>query len=295
MNRPDTAGILGGMPLEELEARCSELRKERFGDRVDLCAIINARNGGCSEDCSFCAQSRTAGSMTRSAGELVDAHRLATEAGIQRFSAVTSGRGPSPEELDLVKEMASRGRGLCPLCASLGIMGVDRLKELRDAGISRYHHNLEACEDFFPIICSTHSWQDRVATVRNAREAGLSVCSGGIMGIGENDSHRISLAFTLRELEVDSIALNFFVPVPGSRLRPGGLPGEKMLRIIGLFRLVNPNAEIRVCAGRESLEEHSSRVFDFGATGIMTGALLTTAGTELQGDLELIDRAGYIP
>lgn len=293
MKRSEASDILGAMPLEELEDRCSSARRNTFGEKVDLCAIINARNGACTEDCAFCAQSRTAGSKMLDLYELNEAHRSATDAGIERFSAVTSGRDLSGNEFRRICDMAATGSGLCPLCASLGILDLPRLEELKRAGIARYHHNLESSENFFPQLCTTHSWQDRAMTVARARTAGLSVCSGGIIGIGESDDDRIELAFSLRELEVESIALNFFVPVSGARVSSENLSTEKLLRIIGLFRLVNPKAEVRICAGRARLEDHNGRIFSFGATGIMTGTLLTTAGSALNNDMELIDRSGY--
>jgi len=294
MNRTEALEILTTTPMDELQERCIHIRNACFGKTVNLCAIINARNGGCTEDCAFCAQSRTAGTGMTDIRELHRAHCSATEAGIHRFSAVTSGRDLSGPEFDSICEMASMGRDLCPLCASTGILNSRRLSELRAAGFSRYHHNLETSAEFFPRICSTHTWDERAKTVELAASAGLSVCSGGILGIGECDDDRVDLAFSLRKLEVDSIALNFFLHVPGTRVTAEDLSSEKMLRIIALFRLVNPGAEVRICAGRARLEEHAGLIFSYGATGIMTGTLLTTDGSLLEQDMELIGRAGYL-
>jgi biotin synthase len=293
MNKSEALDILFNYPLDELSSRCSSVRFSRFGNRVDLCAIVNAKNGGCREDCAFCAQSRTASDSMLELEALVEAHRQTTEAGVHRFSTVTSGRGLSGDDFRRICEAASRGRNYCPLCASLGILGLSELTELHSAGVSRYHHNLETSEKFFPFICSTHSWAERVTTVQRAKMTGMSVCSGGIMGIGESDTDRSELAFSLRDIEVDSIAINFYVPVEGARVKAEKLSPEKLLRIIALFRLVNPSAEIRVCAGRAGLEELGEKMFSFGVTGIMTGTLLTTIGSQLEQDIDLIHRTGY--
>lgn len=286
-------GILRGIPLREIEERCSALRRDTFGRKVDLCSIVNARRGACTENCAFCAQSRSEGRPMLDLDDLNSAHRSATRIGVNRFSAVTSGRDLSGVEFQRICRMAEIGRDLCPLCASLGILDGPRLRRLKDAGVSRYHHNLETSRSFFGKVCTTHSWQERAETVEKAMEEGLSVCSGGIMGVGEEDGDRVELAFSLKELEVDSIALNFFIPVEGSGISPDKLTPEQMLRIVALFRLVNPDSEVRICAGREMLGEEGERIFDLGATGIMTGELLTTEGSLPRNDIELISRAGY--
>lgn len=293
MKRTEAMDILNGIPLEEVREMASKARRARFGEGVDTCGIISARTGGCRENCAFCAQSGTLEPTAMTSDELVSAHVTATRAGIGRFSAVASGQDLQGEGFQIICEMARRGEDLCPLCASLGILTMDSLERLRDAGVSRYHHNLESSADFFPRICTTHSWDQRAMTVRRAKIAGLSVCSGGIFGIGETDEDRVDLAFTLRELQVDSIPLNFYVPVPAASVVPEHLSGEKKLRIIALFSLVNPGREIRVCAGRSSLGEMETCIFDFGATGIMTGDLLTTGGSSLDDDVLLIGKAGY--
>ncbi len=293
MNRQDALKILTSMPLSNVETMCSHIRKTKFGNKVDLCSIINAKNGACSEDCTFCAQSGTAGDPMKSVEEIIDQHRLNSDAGIHRFSTVTSGKTLSGEEFERICSAAAVGSGYCPLCASLGILGFKELKQLFAAGVSRYHHNLETSSAFFPSICTTHSWDERAMTVRRAKLAGMSVCSGGIIGIGESDEDRIDLAFSLLELEVDSIALNFFVPVDGVSVTGEDLSTEKLLRVIGMFRMVNPSAELRICAGRDRLGEQSEKMFSFGVTGIMTGTLLTTGGSQYEDDLDMIEKTGY--
>jgi len=227
-----------------------------------------------------------------SAGEIVEAHRANSKAGVHRFSMVTSGKGLRCEEFERICEAAIQSRVNGWLCASLGILGLSEMQKLKNVGVTRYHHNLETSQAFFPSVCTTHSYDERVMTLRRAKLAGMSVCSGGIMGMGESDEDRLDLAFSLRELEVDSIALNFYIPVPGATAVAEHLPEEKLLRIIGMFRMVNPGAELRVCAGRFQLGKSASRMFSFGVTGLMTGELLTTDGSLPGSDLDLIQKAG---
>lgn len=293
MNRREALDILSILPLDQVEEMSCGIRSAGFGKRVDLCAIVNAKNGACSEDCAFCAQSGNAGDPMMELDQLIEKHRSNSDAGVHRFSTVTSGRGLSGKEFQRICDAASMGSGYCPMCASLGILGFKELRELCAAGVSRYHHNLETSSDFFPSICTTHSWDQRVMTVRRAKLAGMSVCSGGIIGLGESDQDRVDLAYSLKELEVDSIPLNFYVPVQGAKIKEHDLSTEKLLRIIAMFRMVNQSAELRICAGRDRLGEMKEKIFSFGVTGIMTGTLLTTGGSQFEDDLDLIQQAGF--
>lgn len=293
MRTDEALEILRRTPLDEVRDMCAARRKTAFGKKVDLCSIVNARNGGCREDCGFCAQSGVPGGIMESAETLNSIHRRASSAGTGRFSIVTSGGKAGEKVLDTVCETASMGDGLCPLCASLGLLEENGMRRLKDSGFTRYHHNLETSRRYFPSVCTTHSWDQRVATVEAASLAGLSVCSGGILGIGEEDADRIDLALTLAELPVDSIALNFHVPVDGARISGEYISPEKRLRITAMFSLANPGRELRICAGRKGFGDLEGMVFDFGATGIMTGDLLTTAGSTMEDDRRLIEEAGY--
>lgn len=294
MNRFEAREILQCIPLDDLRRLMSGLAGRSLREPPELCAIMSLRTGGCTEDCSFCAQSSSlAGdSCCSDPGTVREYHSRVTSLGISRFSLVANGRGPDGKLLDTVCDYALSSKDLCPLCASLGITGKPVLDKLKDAGITRYHHNLETSRRYFPRVCSTHTWRERFRTAASVKAAGLSLCSGGIIGIGETDEDRIDLAFSLRDLNTDSIALNFFVDTGGSRLAPS-VPGpEKLLRITALFRLVNPGAELRVCAGREALGALQKEVFSFGATGLMTGPLLTTAGSDPEMDLALLSESG---
>jgi biotin synthase len=292
MNREEAAGILTDLPMGRIERMCTETRLSAFGNTAELCAIINTKSGACPEDCTFCAQSRTTGTPIIPARDIVEAHRTNSKAGVHRFSMVTSGRWLHGEELERICEAAALSRTNGLLCASLGILEFSELRKLKAAGVTRYHHNLETSQSFFPSVCTTHGYGERVMTIRRAKLAGMSVCSGGIIGMGESDEDRLDLAFSLRELEVDSIALNFYIAVEEATAVAEHLPEEKLLRIIGMFRMVNPGAELRVCAGRFQLGKSVDRMFSFGVTGLMTGELLTTGGSPPGSDLDLIRKAG---
>jgi biotin synthase len=278
---------------------------ERFryrGNRVDLCAIINAKSGACPEDCSFCSQS--ARSRTEAPvypllekDKIVEAARASFDRGIGRFCTVTSGRKPRPDELNHICEAISAmsSTGIKP-CATLGILGRDDLDRLREAGLKRYHHNLETSEAFFSEICSTHTYRDRLKTIEAAKSLGLSVCSGGIFGLGESWQDRIDMALALRDLAVDSVPLNYLTPVKGTPM--GGrpiLPALEALKIIAIYRLIMPDREIRVCGGRPlTLKSLSPLIFMAGADGLLVGDYLTTPGVEIDRDLEIIADMGFI-
>jgi len=292
---------LAKAPLADLMRGADALRRERFGDRVSLCAIVNARAGLCAEDCAFCAQStrhaaRTPVHPMRSAKTLLESARKARGMGAFRFGIVTSGRAAGREDAARVRGAvrAIRHNGPVSPCASLGALREEDARALRAAGLARYHHNLETSARFFPSICATHLWEDRVRTVRTAKRAGLEVCAGGIFGLGETWEDRVDLALALRELGVESVPVNFLMPVEGTPLekrRP--LRPPEALRIIALFRFVLPRAEIRVAGGRElALGQAQERIFAAGANGMMVGDYLTTRGRGIGDDRRMLERLG---
>lgn len=257
------------------------------GSQFSLCSIINAKSGKCSEDCRFCVQSshyRTDSPVypLKEVAEVVAAAREAKSAGATRFSLVTSGRGPSPGELAKIVELVRAIRREVPIqvCASLGIMDQKGLRSLREAGVSRYHHNLESSREYFPKVATTHTFAERVATIRAAQAAGLEVCAGGIFGLGESEEDRISLALTLKELAVDSVPLNLLIPLPGTPLagkEPLGV--ADIIRSLALYRLILPAVPIRLAAGRENaLTDFLAMAFMAGADGMMIGGYLTQRG-----------------
>jgi biotin synthase len=273
------------------------LREKFFGNRIKFCSIINAKSGVCTEDCAFCAQSAhhhaaVATYPLLSKDKLVAAGKNAWQEGAFGFSIVTSGRGvPEHADAGIIADTFSglRNDGHY-LCASMGELTADKAAALKTSGLKRYHHNLETAESFFADICATHTYQDRVTTLRIAKEAGLEVCSGGIFGLGESWEQRIEMAFALRELKVDSIPINFLNPVKGTPLgdRPVLEPREA-LRIIALYRFIFPDKDITICGGREKiLRDMQSWMFYAGANGTMLGNYLTTAGRPAQEDKQML-------
>lgn len=289
----------------ELLSVANRIARKRKGWRVELCGIVNAKSGRCRENCSFCAQSAHHRTQVDEHGLLssdaiVHASHEAPALRAARFGIVTSGtRIQQGKELNdvcrAVAEIARRGETLP--CASLGILDEASLRELKRAGLTSYHHNLETARSFFSEVCTTHAYDDDIESVRAAKRAGLRTCSGGIFGLGESLAQRVELAETLRDLDVDSVPLNFLVPIPGTpvALRPPLQPLE-CLRTIAMFRLMMPDATIKVCAGRaRNLGDLVSWVFFAGADGMMVGNFLTTPGRGAQADLEMIRALGFLP
>ncbi|MBI5141028.1 MAG: biotin synthase BioB [Nitrospirae bacterium] len=294
------AQSLLSLPDEELFALADAAREKRSGRTADICSIINAKSGACPEDCSFCAQS----ARNRASSQiypLVDdavirnAARSARENGARRFCIVTSGRGTAGSDLERIERMIGivADEGLMP-CATLGIMNVENLRRLKQAGLHRYHHNLETSEAFFSEICRTHTYQEKIVTIRAALDSGLSVCSGGIFGLGETWRDRVEMAFAIKELGVDAVPVNFLMPVAGTPLgsRPVIEPLEA-LRIIAVYRLILPDREIRVCGGRLALGGRIAEMFRAGADGFLIGNYLTTTGRDPSADSTMLREAGF--
>ncbi len=284
-------------------AEAARLRERRFGPRVSFCVIINAKSGACSEDCAFCSQSARAGSGAPrypllSRETLVAAARSAAAAGAARFSLVTSGRGvvTSRDQAAVVAAVAAIREAVPGLrvCASLGIVEPGFLRDLKAAGLFRFHHNLEAAASYFPSICSTHTFAERVATIEAAKAAGLSVCAGGILGLGESVAQRWELARALQDLEVDAIPLNFLHPLPGTALaqRPRLSPLEA-LQGVAAFRLLHPERSLIICGGRQlTLRSLAPLVVAAGADSLMTGDYLTTQGRLPEEDRQMLADLG---
>jgi biotin synthase len=276
--------------LASLMDRASATRAQSSGTKVGLCAIVNAKSGVCGEDCRFCAQSiQTRGAAVPihgllSARRLVEQAEKAEKAGATSFSIVTSGRGISSEAemADIetaLREIAKRTH--LRRCASLGFLDETRLRRLQRAGLERYHHNLETSRSHFPTLCTTHTFEQKLATIRAAKAAGLSVCSGGIFGVGETPEQRVELADTLRQLGVDAVPINFLDARPGTPLESQPrLAVEECLAIIAVFRLMLPTTEIIVMGGRDAqLGDMKSSMFRAGANGTIIGDYLTTSGS----------------
>jgi biotin synthase len=290
-----------GADLWDLFAAACRVREHFRGSTVDICSIVNAKSGACSEDCSYCAQSvhHTTNAPVYpliSVDRMAEAAKSAKKNGAKRFCIVTSGRGiDSRDDLENIAKGVKRVQeaGLSP-CATLGTLTRDQLSYLKDAGLQRYHHNIETSRDYFPRICTTHTFDERIEVLRNASSLGLSACSGGILGMGESMEDRIMMAFTLRELDVDSVPLNFLMPITGTPLENViAITPLEALHAVALFRLILPNKEIRVCAGRgTALGPLHPLIFAAGADGFMIGNYLTTSGLKPEDDLRMIRQLG---
>ena len=279
--------------------------REKFrGKLIDPCTVMNAKSGACSEDCHFCAQSshfRTIAPTYNllAANKIVDAARAAQQNGTRRFCIGTSGRSlENPTELRVVEDALGRMHSELGLwaCATLGSVSSETVSILKEAGLDRLHHNLETSRNHFPKIVSTHAYDERVSTVRMAKEAGISVCSGGIFGVGESNEDRVSLFSLLREIDVDSIPINFLVPIAGTPLAESNsdLDAEDALRIIAVSRLFFPTKEVRVCGGRvHALGDRHPEIFNNGADGVMIGNYLTRSGRSPDLDIQMIHEKGF--
>jgi len=289
-----------GSDVYEVFARANRVRNTFHNNKVDLCSIVNAKSGACPEDCSFCAQSAHNKTDTRiypliNKDSIISAARSAHEKGVNRFCIVTSGKKPTESELSEICGFISEVRtlGLLP-CATLGILNADEMKQLKDAGLYRYHHNLETSESYFSEICTTHTYRDKIRTIGEAKAVGFSICSGGIFGLGESWEDRIDMAFALKEIGIDSVPINFFTPVSGTPLdKREQLDPLEALMIIAIYRLILPKAEIRVCGGRPlTLRDLNSQIFMAGANGLLLGNYLTTSGRNPDDDLQMIKDMG---
>lgn len=277
---------------------CAHAIKRRCKkNKIILCSIINAKSGFCPEDCAFCAQSshHKTGIKTY---DLLNEKDLVKEAfqfkkeGATRYSMVTSGYMLTEKEMDTICRSAGKITEQTDLmiCASLGMLTEAMAERLKDAGISVYHHNLETARSFFPQVCTTHDYDEDIATVRLAKSSGMKVCSGGILGLGETWEQRVEMAFTLKDLNVDGIPINFLNPIAGTKMedRPLLSPMEA-LKCVALFRFINPDKDILVCGGREvTLRDYQSWIMLAGANGLMIGNYLTTEGRNSEMDMDMI-------
>ena len=297
----DDRSIFMDTPLEELSEEAYRLQKQFCGNHIDLCTIVNGRSGRCGENCKYCAQAACHKTGVDTYGflpqEQIMAHAKANQdAGANRFSIVTSGGALSGKEfemaIDVYKEM--RRTLSIDLCASHGLLTRRQFRRLREVGVTSYHHNIETSERYFPEICTTHSYADRIRTIKMAQAEGLCVCSGGIIGMGETWEDRFDMAFALQELGIESIPLNSLMAIPGTPLEHlTPLSGDEILRTIAIFRFINPTANIRLGAGRKLLPENGATAFLAGASASITGNMLTTSGTTIAEDMELIKELGF--
>lgn len=288
-------------PLEPLCRKANELRRHFCGDGFDLCSIVNAKSGRCSENCRFCAQSawyptRIAVYPLRDTEELVAEAKRQEAQGMLRYAIVTAGKKVTGEELDQICRAAERilRETNLSVCASVGLLGEAEYRQLKQAGVDRVHNNLETSRQHFPNICTTHTFGDKCAAIRAAQAAGLSVCSGGILGMGETAEDRIDLAFTLDELGVDSVPVNLLNGIPGTPLAgQPRLAEEELRRTVAVWRFLLPKVTIRLAGGRGLLADKGEGCFRAGANGAISGDMLTTAGISGRTDRQLVEKLGY--
>lgn len=286
---------------EDLFQAADQLRREFHNDNLDLCSIVNAKSGKCSEDCKFCAQSSWYDVAIESYESVAEETALMmareNEAhGVQRFSLVTAGRTVSEKQLNVFGELYRQLQRETKMsfCASMGMLTREKAELLKSFGVTRYHCNLEASRSYFPKVCTTHTWEEKAASIRIAQEVGLEVCSGGIIGMGETLENRLELAFELRELGILSIPLNILTPIPNTPfadLAPLSL--SEILTCVAMFRFINPHAVIRLAGGRGVLGDAQDRCFTSGANGAIVGNYLTTAGNNLEQDIDMFRRLGF--
>ncbi len=291
---------LNNLPL--LLAMADLIRQKYVGNQVDLCAIVNARSGKCPENCKFCAQAAVHKTNIdiyglKSIDDLVAAAVAAKEAGARRFSIVTSGRGMQQdqdfENILLALQRIKVETGLST-CASLGILSEQNARALKDAGVTRYHHNVETSRSYYSQICTSHTYDDKMSTIAVAQQAGLEVCAGGIIGLGEKMEQRLEMAFELQELKIKSVPLNILNPIPGTGLANNlPLDPREILQTFALFRFILPDSSIRTAGGRElNLRDLQSMALAGGINGMLIGGYLTTGGRNAKMDIQMIADLG---
>ena len=286
---------------DELCEGADLIRKHFVGDKVDLCSIINGRSGKCPEDCKYCAQSAHHHTNCEvydflPEDEILEACKMNEREGVDRFSIVTAGKALTGEEFEKAIHAYERMHEECEidLCASMGFLSEEQLHRLHEAGVSSYHHNIETSRRYFPSICTTHTYDMKIETLKKVKAEGMWVCSGGIIGMGETEEDRLDMAISLAEVGVDSIPINALMPIKGTPLEHlDRLTEPEILRTIAFFRYINPKADIRLAAGRALIEHDGEKAFQSGASATITGNMLTTvACATIRSDREMLQHLG---
>ncbi len=300
LTRKDDLSFFIDCELDALLEGADKIREYFCGDKVDLCTIINGRSGRCGEDCKYCAQS----AHNHTNCEVYDflpkekilAEALANEKeGVDRFAIVTAGRSLSGEDFEKAIDAYETMHKECKLdlCASLGFLTKEQFHRLHEAGVTSYHDNIETSRRNFPNICTTHTYDEKVATIKTAQEEGFCVCSGGIIGMGETWEDRLDMAVSLAELGIMSIPINALMPIPGTPLENlEQLSENDILRTIAFFRYINPEANVRLAAGRALITNDGEAAFSGGASATITGNMLTTSGSTIESDKKLLSGMG---
>lgn len=290
---------LYNLPLEELLAESSKY----MSDNIEFCSLINARNGKCSQNCKYCAQSSHYCTNIESyplvdIQEVIKAAKESKENKVSRFAIVTSGKTPDEGrdfqiELDMIKAINEVG-GL-KSCASIGILNEEQAKQLAQAGLKRFHHNINTCRSYYPEVCTTHSWDDRLNTCKLVKKYGMELCCGVILGMGETIEQRVEMAMELAEIEPNSIPINILMPIPETPFENyhDKIDEENVLRTMAIFKIANPKSVVRFCGGRMRLsQENQELALKTCVEGILVGNYLTTVGKEPHEDLETANKLG---
>ena len=301
LTRQDDLTFFLHCDLDELCQGADLIREAFIGDKVDLCAIINGRSGRCPEDCKYCAQSAHHHTNCEiydflPEEDILEACKMHEAEGVDRFSIVTAGRALTGSEFDQAIHAFETMHRECriDLCASMGFLSAEQLHRLHEAGVTSYHHNIETSRRFFPHICTTHTYDMKIETLKKVKAEGMCACSGGIIGMGETWEDRLDMAISLAELGIDSIPLNALMPVPGTPLEgQPRLTEPDILRTVAFFRYINPEANIRLAAGRALLTNDGEIAFQSGASASITGNMLTTAAcATIRSDRQMLTNLG---
>ena len=286
--------------LEELFTGANQLRKKFAGNKVNMCTIINAKSGSCSENCKFCAQSTHYNTDVDEFDlinyeEILEKAKKVEKKGAHRFSLVTSGKKLTEGEFEKVisiYETLSEQVDL-DLCASHGEVTYKQALALKKAGVKMYHHNLETSKDYYNNICTTHTFEDRIKTIKNILKADLDICCGGIIGLGESKKDRIKMAFEIKDLGIKSIPVNVLSPIPGTPLEKNSVMSpEEILKTMAVYRYILPDGSIRYAGGRSALKEKQDIGLRAGINGMLVGDFLTTVGSNIKEDKKMIKNKG---
>ncbi|MCD7825960.1 MAG: biotin synthase BioB [Clostridiaceae bacterium] len=287
--------------LEELCEAADRIRQHFCGNAFDLCTIINGKSGKCSEDCKYCAQAGCYQTDVDTyallpSDKIAEGAKYNAQRGVARYSIVTSGRRISKQELDQVCDSIRDIKETVDIsvCGSFGLLEEEDFCKLKKAGVTRIHNNLETSRRYFGEVCTTHTYEDKIAAIQAAKRAGLEVCSGGIMGIGETMEDRIDMFLDIRALGVKSIPINLLNPIPGTPYeKKERLSADELRRIIAVARFIVPDAMVRMAGGRGLLPDKGEACFRGGANAAISGDMLTTSGITIEKDMELLERLGY--
>ena len=288
-------------PLGELCAAADEIRERFCGETFDMCTIINGKSGRCSENCKYCAQSAHYNTLCEeypllSAEKLVEGALYNYKRGVLRYSIVCSGKRLSDSEVDSLCESVREIKKACPIkvCVSAGLLDEASFRKLKEAGVDRVHNNLESSRGFFPEVCTTHTFDDKITAIKAAKAAGLEVCSGGIIGLGETFEDRIDMVLEVRELGVKSVPVNVLNPIPNTPFAKNPtISEEEAARTVAIFRFIIPDGQIRLAGGRGLLSDMGKALFRSGANAAISGDMLTTRGISIERDMQMCEELGY--